>query len=215
MALLDELMEYAISIDFDDYPIIGQTASRNQSITTIQASPRFWKFTVDLQTPILTWTANRALVQNIRNTAMFNPFTFTLANTPKLQSLVQYQGTLTELQLLALTVRANQSSGMNTLYLQNAPHGATNVFKTGDFIQTGNSVRTVLSNCNSDSSGYVTVPLSDPLVSYPTVGSNIITGIDVAWHDCYFTDLPTPGLSYEFIDGITWTGKFKLVQTLS
>lgn len=215
MALLDDLLQYAVSIDFDDYPIIGQTASRNQSISTIQASPRFWKFTVDMQTPILTWAQNRALVQSIRSTAMYNPFAFTLANTPNLQSLVVYQGTLTDIQLAALTVRANQSSGMNTLYLQNAPHGATDVFKKGDFIQTGTAVRTVTADASSDSSGYVTVHLSDPLVSYPTVGSNIITGIDVTWNDCYFTDLPTPGLSYEFIDGITWTGKFKFVQTLS
>ena len=215
MALLDDLLQYAISIDFDDYPIIGQTASRNQSITTIQASPRFWKFTVDMQTPILTWADNRALVQNIRNTAMFNPFSFTLANTPNLQSIVAYQGVLSSVQLAAITVRANQGTTLDRLYLENLPASISNVFKTGDFIQVGNAVRTCLYDVTSISSGYATVFLSDPLVAYPTVGAHITTGTAVTWNNCYFTDLPAPGLSYEFIDGITWTGKFKMVQTLS
>lgn len=215
MALLDQLLEYAISIDFDDYPIIGQTASRNQSISTIQASPRFWKFTVDMQTPILTWAENRALVQNIRNTAMFNPFSFNLTSTPNLQSLVAYQGVLNFSQLSAITVRANQITGLSRLYLQNLPTSTLGVFKAGDFIQVGDAVRTSLYDVDSSASGYATVFLSDPFTAYPTVGSHITTGVDVTWNNCYFTDLPTPGLSYEFIDGITWTGKFKFVQTLS
>ena len=215
MALLDELLPYAISIDFDDYPLVGQTASRNQSITTVQASPRFWKFTVNMSTPILTWAQHRALVQNIRNTAMFNPFSFTFLSTPNLQSLVAYMGTCTDVELAAITVRANQGAGLSTLYLENAPISKANVFKTGDYVQVGTSVRTALQNASSDADGYVTVHLSDPLITYPTTGSSVITGINTVWTNCYFTDLPTPGLSYEFIDGITWSGKFKFVQTLS
>lgn len=214
MALLDELMQYAISVDFDDYPLIGQTASRNQSITTIQASPRFWKFTIDLQTPILRWDEYRGMVQRIRNTAMYEPFSFTFANTPLLQTLVNYQGSLTPTELSALTVRDNQG-GMTHLYLQGAPVNEVGAFLAGDYIQTGNSVRTVRQDANSDSNGFITLYLSDPLIVYPTTGSSIVTGKDVTWNNCYFTDLPQPGLGYEYMDGITWTGKFKLVQTLS
>lgn len=214
MALLDELMQYTISVDMDDYPMIGQTASRNQSITTIQASPRFWKFTMDLQTPVLRWDEYRGMVQRIRNTAMFEPFTFTFATTPNLWSLVAYQGSLSSVQLAALDVADNQG-GMSHLYLTNAPVSTPLCFLAGDFIQTGNSVRTVRQDAGSDSSGNITLYLSDPLIIYPTVGSSIVTGKDVTWNNCYFIDLPTPGISYEFMDGITWTGKFKIAQTLS
>ena len=215
MALLDELMQYAISVDFDDYPLIGQTASRNQSITTVQASPRFWKFTVDLQTPILRWEDHRAMVQRIRSTAQYLPFTFTLANTPLLHTLVNYQGTLSPTELAALTVRISQGGGLNYLYLENGPANRQDCFLPGDYIQTGNAVRTVVTAADSDGIGQILLTLSDPLLAYPAIGSNIVTGTQVAWNNCYFTELPTPGISYEFMDGITWTGKFKLVQTLS
>ena len=215
MALLDELMENAISVEFDDYPLVGQTASRNQSITTVQASPRFWKFTVDLQTPILRWDEYRGMVQRIRSTAMFEPFTFNLANTPKLWTLVDYQGTLSSVQLAALDVAAQTGVALNILNLTGAPPNQAGCFLAGDYIQTGNSVRTVRTDADSDGTGKIVLLLSDPLLAYPTVGTSIITGKDVSWNNCYFTELPSPGISYEFMDGITWTGKFKLVQTLS
>lgn len=220
MAALDFILPFIREITIDDMPLVAQVASRNQTITTIQAAIKVWQFNLDVITPPLGYAANRAFFEDIRaiNTSM--PFSFTLAGAPtRLLSQYAYQGSLTPQEIAAVIVASQPTAGTQVLGLEGLPSGATNVFRKGDFIQVGNAVRTVTANVNATGTT-ASVPLSEALIAYPAIGTNIVVGTDVVWNNCYFMPdgYPKFGVSSEYGTPGTMTstgGNFRFVQTRS
>lgn len=215
MALLDSLMRFAPSVEINDYPLVAQASSRNRTITTVQASPRVWQFVVALETPVVKWEEYRDLIEDIRYTNTSQPFSFTLQGSPS-AVLVRYQGTLDN-DTLASVVVASRSAGdaPNILRVSGLPTSTSNVFRKGDYVQVGNAVRTCRADVSSNEVGDATLTLSESLVSYPPSGTQVVVGEDVQWNNCYFTELPTPSLNYEWRNAVRWSGTFNFIQTRS
>lgn len=222
MALLDTLLPYCNSITIDDEPWGEATPSRNRTITSIQTTSKVWTFALHVVTPPLSFRDNRAFREQLRATNKYNAFTFSLAAAPaRLKALYDYGGTMTATQRASVVVASQPSAGTMVLGVSGLPPSQANVFTVGDFIQVGNGVRTVTANVNASGSGTASVPLSEALVSYPSVGTSVKTGMDnIAWVNCYFEQggYPKIGVSadHSTLGMMTSTsGTFTFVQTRS
>lgn len=202
MALLDPLLPYLKTIRIDDKPLTGQQSSRNQTITAVQAAPRVWRFDMEVVTAPISYNENRAFIQQLRQVNTQESFTFNLQAAPvNLKNLIAYQGTGNAAQIANITVASRQSGDSPaSVRFTGCPINQALLFRTGDLLQVGPAVRTVVQDYGTDATGNLLVTLSDALVTYPATGNNISVGANITWTNCYFTDegYPTIGATAEY-----------------
>lgn len=225
--VLAPLLRYALDIRIYDYPNISKAYSVAGDIITAQVRTPIWQFEISMTTPILLWSQYRALVEDIRTLNTRQTFNLIIGDvdSPNLAVINAYLGTLTLTQLNAITVAPQQAGDQtNILRLANVPISTGFLFRKGDYIQPNqtalplparaNKVYTVSNDVPLAGISTVAVALNRPIFTYPSVGTRLLVGNNVAW-PVKIKDLPTPGLGNQFIGGITWSGNFNLEEVIS
>ena len=191
--LLDPWISYFKDISIVDTPIASQMSSHSRQITTQQVGQKAWVISFTINTPPISYSTYRQMIAQIRQLNITGSFAFSLVNAPvRLQNFAMaYMGSATSAQLAAATVAASTGSPLNYVNITGLPANTT-IFLAGDYVQFGNSVRTVVNNSVSDGFGNLALQVSEILPAYPTVGTGLIYGPNVVWNNCYFSPAGYP-----------------------
>lgn len=212
---IQNIIDKAQQIEIDRRKIVGQTISRSQRIKTAERSTaQPWKFKI---TPpgALKWDQSRAFIEIIDLGDRNAEYEISLSNTPNMEYITEYRGSLTSMQLNSLTI---DTVSTNTITLTGLPSvsSGTVMFAVGDFIQPTNSryPYTVTQTCTRGLNTTTTVVVHRNIITSEDIvlaGQGLNVGKDVTWR-VIISALPT----YRLIPNrlVQYTGDFELYEKI-
>lgn len=171
------------SMNVNNRRVVGQQVSRAGYMTTAEyltAVP--WVFTIAPH-QYLYYPQVRDVIQSIDNADRQNPQTITFASE-NLSWFTAYQGSLTDIQVNALTLASAPAANSQVISVGNLPSVAPSVviFRAGDFIQLGDYPYKVKADVLRGSAFTVSVSLNRPVIGSPSVGTLTAVGSDVTFN---------------------------------
>lgn len=202
-------------LEIDRRRMVGQSISRSQRIKTAERSTsQPWKFKV---TPPgqLPWTASRGFIEVIDLNDRVDEYEISLNAVSGMNYITAYQGSLTQVQLDALTISTSTTA---TLVLTTLPSvsSSTILFKAGDIIQPENSryPYTVTAQVLRGTNTTTSVTLHRAIITSEginLVGQGVLVGNSATWR-VIVTALPTYALTP--MRNVQYTGDFELVEKI-
>lgn len=184
MAGLQTILNYCNGIEIDRRKAVGVQFTRNE-IPRVSQTPTKnpWRFTVTMPNKF-RYSEARELIETIDTLDRIGSEVITFSNLPQLSWVFRYQGTMSQLQINAITVASYIG---DQLTLQNLPVISSSrvLFEPNDLIQIGNnpypmtSVNRVLRGTGST----VTLTVSRPnIFTTSIVGDGITVGNACSWN---------------------------------
>lgn len=213
MSGLQDIVDYATSIEINRRKLVGIQFTRNQIVRVGETPSRNpWRFKVK-HDRVIPYSQARALIEELDRLDRALPQQITMSSNSKLSYLFAYQGAMTLTQRNDLIITSFIG---NQLILRNLTTitPLSVMFKAGDFIQVEGYPYpfTVINQVNRPGSGdTVTVTVHRPnFISDSVVDKKIIVGNAVNFY-MLCTNMPT----YAFIRGganalVQFTGDFEL-----
>ena len=179
------IFEIQQSMTVNNRRTVGQQVSRSGQVRVAQYLTSVpWVFTV---TPhaYLPYATSRDIIQTIDNLDRQLPETITF-NSANLSWFTEYQGSLSTLEVNALTLASVPAANSQTIFVGNLPSVSASavIFEAGDFLQLGSYTYKVTEQVLRGTLSTVSVDLHRPVIGTPSVGT--LSGVG---NTCEFTVL--------------------------
>lgn len=203
--------------------VVGIQFTRNE-VPRVSLTPTYnpWRFTLDMPSRF-RYNEARSLLEEIDHLDRYTPQLITFSDLPQINWIFKYQGTMSQVQINAITVSSFTGS---TLVLQNLPVVSSTrvLFESNDLIQIGNNPYpfTVVNQVTRGTGATVTVTTHRPnIITNSVVGNNITVGASCQFY-MFCPNMPV----YKLIPGapiyagntvvnnaiIEWSDSFQLYE---
>ena len=213
----------ATSLNVDKRKTTAMSVSRSGHVKTAERQPSVYKFVV-APTPILKYSTNRDLLEDIDTLDRVTEANVSLADNSNMAYITNYQGSLSPAQQAQVDCLGSNGK---TLYLKcdgvtGNTSGYTHLVKKGDFIQPVGDTGTyrypyqVTADVTDFSGANVAVSVHRPVLSQT---GTVITGSDPLRFggDCRFHVKATKCPTYTVVphDFVQFTGDFEFVEIIT
>jgi hypothetical protein len=213
---LQQVIDTAQKIVFERRRVVGQTLSRSQRIKSAQRNTANPLALTVTPAAIFPYAQARDMVEGVMLGDRYQEFQVKLGNNTKTAYINEYRGSLTKVQIAAMTI-TNFTLTSVTIgglpAIAGSVTSATIVFKSGDWIQPSTSryPYIVTENVLRGVGSVVTATVHRNLITSEatTVTGTMLVGTDTTLK-VIIADLPTYELGmFKFL---SWSGDFKLVE---